>query len=410
MKVPLVSVLLASLVVTGTLWSSDWPQWRGAERDDHSPDATILTPWPKTGPKSVWIFKDAGLGYSGFSVVGKRLFTMGARNNTEQVICLDAATGTESWHTALGPVYDNNWGNGPRSTPTVDGDKVFALSGTGILSCLNVSDGKQVWKTDLVKELGGELQGWGYTESVLVDGDHVICTPGGKKGTLAALNKKTGKPVWQSRGLTLPAQYSSPLAVEANGTRQYVQLLMNAVVGVAAKDGQVLWQTKFPGRVAVIPTPIFHDGRVYVTAGYGAGCQMIKLGGAEPEVVFEEKSITNHHGGVVLVDGKLYGHSDKGGWTCQDFLTGAVAWQNESLGKGACTFAAGHLVCVDENDGTVALVKADPAAWAEVSRFKLSPQSKLRKKDGRIWTHPVVVNGRLFLRDQDLVYCFNVKP
>ena len=401
---------LATAVLTATpLLSADWPQWRGAGRVGHSPDTSILAPWPNNGPKQSWIFKDAGIGYSSFSIVGTRLFTMGARQESEQVICLDATTGKELWATSLGPVYENNWGDGPRSTPTVDGDHLYALSATGILACLNIKDGTEVWKVDVVKSLGGELQGWGYTESVLIDGDHVICTPGGQQGTMAALHKKTGAVVWQSSKLKGPAQYSSPIRIEVNGQPQYAQLLMNKVVGIAPKDGALLWETSFPGRVAVIPTLVFHDNSVYATAGYGTGCQMIKLDGAEPEVVYEEKSITNHHGGVIVVDGKIYGHSDKGGWTCQDFLTGKIEWQDESLGKGTCTYAAGHLICVNENDGTVVLATAKPDKWQEISRFKLAPQTSLRKKEGRIWSHPVVVNGRLYLRDQDLIFCYNVK-
>ena len=401
---------LATAVLTATpLLSADWPQWRGAGRVGHSPDTSILAPWPKSGPKQSWIFKDAGIGYSSFSIVGTRLFTMGARQESEQVICLDATTGKELWATSLGPVYENNWGDGPRSTPTVDGDHLYALSATGILACLNIKDGTEVWKVDVVKSLGGELQGWGYTESVLIDGDHVICTPGGQQGTMAALHKKTGAVVWQSSKLKGPAQYSSPIRIEVNGQPQYAQLLMNKVVGIAPKDGALLWETSFPGRVAVIPTLVFHDNSVYATAGYGTGCQMIKLDGAEPEVVYEEKSITNHHGGVIVVDGKIYGHSDKGGWTCQDFLTGKIEWQDESLGKGTCTYAAGHLICVDENDGTVVLATAKPDKWQEISRFKLAPQTSIRKKEGRIWSHPVVVNGRLYLRDQDLIFCYNVQ-
>lgn len=401
---------LATAVLTATpLLSADWPQWRGAGRVGHSPDTSILAPWPKSGPKQTWVFKDAGVGYSSFSIVGTRLFTMGARQESEQVICLDATTGKELWATSLGPVYENNWGDGPRSTPTVDGDHLYALSATGILACLNIKDGTEVWKVDVVKSLGGELQGWGYTESVLIDGDHVICTPGGQQGTMAALDKKTGAVVWQSSKLKGPAQYSSPIRIEVNGQPQYAQLLMNKVVGIAPKDGALLWETSFPGRVAVIPTLVFHDNSVYATAGYGTGCQMIKLDGAEPEVVYEEKSITNHHGGVIVVDGKIYGHSDKGGWTCQDFLTGKIEWQDESLGKGTCTYAAGHLICVDENDGTVVLATAKPDKWQEISRFKLAPQTSLRKKEGRIWSHPVVVNGRLYLRDQDLIFCYNVQ-
>ncbi|MFN0125746.1 MAG: PQQ-binding-like beta-propeller repeat protein [Verrucomicrobiales bacterium] len=409
MKFPAAVLAAAGWLTTHALVAADWPQWRGAERNGHSPDASILTPWPAGGPKRVWLFKNAGIGYSGFSIVGKRLFTMAARQGSEHAICLDPETGKELWATKLGPVYTNNWGDGPRSTPTIDGEHAYALSATGILACLKIANGKEVWRVDFIKDFQGQLQDWGYTESVLIDGDQLICTPGGSQGTMAALDKKTGKVIWRSKDLTVAAQYSSPIRIEVGGQPQYAQLLMRKVVGVSAKDGALRWETNFPGRVALIPTLLSRDDHVYATAGYGVGCQMIKLGGKEPEVVYEELSITNHHGGVILVDGKIYGHSDRGGWTCQDFMTGKLEWQNESLGKGACTYVAGHLVCVDESDGTVALVKADPKAWNEVSRFKLDPQTTLRKKEGRIWTHPVVVNGRLYLRDQDLIYCYDVK-
>lgn len=403
--------VLAFLTMATRGFAADWPQWRGADRKDHSPDKSILAPWPKEGPKQKWVYKDTGLGYAGFSIADGKLFTLGARTDkkAEHAICLDANTGKELWATALGPIYENRWGDGPRSTPTVDGSLVYVLSGTGVLACLNVADGKIVWKTDLINDLGGELQSWGYTESLLIDGDALICTPGGKDGTMAALDKKTGKVRWRSKGLTAPAQYASPIIVTGAGPKQYVQQLMGKVVGVAAEDGKLLWETDFPSRVAVIPTPIYDQGHVYITAGYGAGCQMIKLGGEEPEVVYEERRITNHHGGVVLVDGKLYGHSDRGGWTCQDFLTGEIDWQHDGLGKGCLTWVAGHLICVDENDGTVVLAKADPKGWNEVSRFKLSPQTKQRARDGRIWVHPVVVNGNLYLRDQELLHCYDVK-
>jgi outer membrane protein assembly factor BamB len=335
---------------------------------------------------------------------------MGAKDGGEHVISLDAQTGAQKWSVPLdNRVYPNNWGDGPRSTPTVDGDLLYTLSANGVLGCLAAKDGKILWKTDLVKDLGGKLQDWGYTESVLIDGDKVICTPGGDQGTMAALDKKTGKVLWRSTGLKEAAQYSSPILITHEGKKQLVQLLTKKVIGVDPENGDVLWTANFPGRVAVIPTPIYSKGYLYVTAGYGIGCRLLKLGGKEPEVVYENNNMVNHHGGVILVDGKLYGHSDKGGWTCQDFLTGETVWKDESLGKGGVGFAAGHLVCVDEKSGEVALVEASPSGWKEKSRFTLDPQTTQRKPQGKIWVHPVIVNGRLYLRDQELIHCYDVK-
>jgi len=402
-------LLLLPILSTLTA-AADWPQWRGKNRDDHSPDTSILNPWPSGGPKQLWVSKEGGLGYAGPSIVAGQLFTMGADDGAEQVISLDAKTGAKKWAVKLDDrIYENNWGNGPRCTPTVDGDRVYALSGKGILGCLSIKDGKILWKVDLIADLGGKLQDWGYTESPLVDGQQVICTPGGDKGTMAALDKMTGKLIWQSSGITENAQYSSPIIVEHGGQRQYVQLVSKKVFGVKPDTGDVLWQGNFPGRIAVIPTPIYADGHVFVTAGYGVGCRMFKLGGAEPEIVYEHNNLGNHHGGVVLVNGKLYGHSEKGGWTCLDFLTGETVWQDRSFGKGGCAYVAGHLVCVDENNGNVALVAASPEGWKEKGRFKLEPQTTQRKPQGRIWVHPVILDGKLYLRDQELIHCYDVQ-
>ena len=395
---------------TSNLVAGDWPQWRGANRDDHSPDKSILNPWPAAGPAQKWVSKDAGMGYAGFSVVDGKLFTMGASDGGEQVIALNSTTGAKIWSVQLdNRVYPNQWGDGPRSTPTVDGNKLYTLSANGILGCLAIKDGSILWKVDLVRDLKGKLQDWGYTESVLIDGDKVFCTPGGDGGTMAALDKKTGTVLWRSTGIKEPAQYSSPILITHEGKKQLVQLLTKKVLGVDVENGEVLWTANFPGRVAVIPTPIYKDGYLYVTAGYGVGCRLLKLGGKEPEVVYENNNMVNHHGGVILVDGKLYGHSDKGEWTCQDFMTGETVWKNESLGKGAVAYAAGHLVCLDEKSGEVALVEASPAGWKEKSRFTLAPQTTQRKPQGRIWVHPVIVNGLMYLRDQELIHCYDVR-
>ncbi len=411
--------LLAAAAVVSTLHVStilsearadDWLQWRGPGREDHSPDRLLLKRWPKDGPKRVWLFEDAGLGYGGYSVAGDRLFTVGLRGEEEFLIAVDTRTGKELWSAKIGAKYSNGWGDGPRMTPTVDGDRVYALGGRGLLVCAGVADGKVRWQKSMVDDLGGVLQDWGYTESPLVVGDRILCTPGGPKGTMAGLNKLTGDVLWRTADLKDNAQYSSPIPVEQGGRMQVVQLVMKKFFAVDPETGKVPWVAEFPGSVAVIPTPIAHEGIVYVSSGYGVGCKAVRPGTSEtPETVYQNKVMKNHHGGVVRVGEHLYGYSDGPGWVCQDFKTGKEVWANKSFGKGAVHFADGMLYCLDERSGEVALVEAVPTGWSEKSRFKLSPQSELRNSQGGIWSHPVVVNGHLYLRDQQYLFCFDVK-
>ncbi|MSU84639.1 MAG: polyvinylalcohol dehydrogenase [Pedosphaera sp.] len=400
---------LGSLVALSA-FGADWPQWRGDSRRDHSPDKGLLAQWPQEGPKQVWSFNNAGSGYAGFAIAKDSLFTMGLRDGQEFLIAVDASTGKELWSSSAGQKYPNGWGDGPRMTPTVDGDRVFAIGGQGLLICVEAKNGKLIWSKNLVTDLGGQLQDWGYTESPLVVGDIVICTPGGPQGTLAGLDKSSGAVRWRTSGLTDKAQYSSPILIQHEGQPQVVQLVMNRFFGVTPKDGSVLWKKDFPGRVAVIPTPIYEDGIVYVTAGYGVGCEAVRLGTNNSIApLYSNKVMKNHHGGVVCVDGYLYGHSDGAGWVCQELKTGKEIWSHKGFGKGSVTYADGKLICLDERNGDVALVEASTQGWKELSRFKLAPLSSKRSPQGGIWPHPVVVNGRLYLRDQELLHCFNVK-
>ena len=386
----------------------DWPQWRGPGRDDVSKETGLLNKWPAGGPKRLWVNEEAGLGYSGFAVVGGKLYTLGLYDAEEKLICIDTATGKKLWETAVGPILKNGWGDGPRATPTVASGMVYATNGTGEIICADAASGKKIWEKSLTKDLGGKIQGWGYTESPLVDGDLVIVTPGGAQGAVAALDAKTGKVAWQTSDVTENAQYSSVIPITQGGEREYVQLLMNSILGVS-KTGKVLWKTEFPGKTAVIPTPIYNDGQVYVAAGYGVGCKSVKIDGGSVTELYSNTNMVNHHGGVILIDGLLYGHSDKGGWTCQDFKTGDIVWQDKGIGKGAVTSADGKLYCLSEDSGTVALVEASKKGWQEISNFKLEATSSQRNPKGKIWAHPVISNGKLYLRDQEFISCYDVK-
>jgi outer membrane protein assembly factor BamB len=386
----------------------DWTQWRGPNRAGKSEEKGLLQQWPENGPKQLWTNTDSGLGYGGIAVADGLLFTMGSFDAEEHLLAIDAATGKEKWRALMGPLLENNWGDGPRSTPTIDGGHVYAMSAQGHLVCVTQAEGKVVWKVEM-SQFGGSVPTWGFAESPLVDGDRVICTPGGSDGALVALDKKTGKMLWQSKDCTGPAHYSSVVIAHPHGNKQYVQLLMNQVVGLDPDNGKLLWSVDWPGRIAVIPTPVVDGNRVYVTSGYGVGCMQLEIA-ADNQVteVYRNKVMKNHHGGVVLLGKQVFGYSDGPGWTCQDWESGESLWEEQSLGKGCVTFAGGRLIMLSEDKGEVVLVEPSDVAWREKGRFVLEPQSKQRKRDGRIWTHPVVANGKMYLKDQEILYCYDV--
>ncbi len=392
----------------------DWPQWQGPRRDNSTAETGLLKSWSEGGPEGMWLFDDCGYGYAGFSIVDGKLFTMGGRAEKCQLIALDAESGEELWYVSLGPMLENDWGGGPRSTPTVENGFVYALGGKGALVCVRAQDGSEVWRAHLQDDLHGTEPTWGYSESVLVDGDLLLCTPGGAEGAIVALDKATGKVRWRTTELDDSAHYASIQRAEINGQPQYIQLFEKRVVGISPQDGKLLWEAEFPGRVAVIPTPIVRDNKIFVTAGYGSGCMLVEISAAnEATQLYDEKAskrMKNHHGGVIRQGDYLYGHSDGVGWLCMAFDTGKQVWrEREALGKGAIGYADGMFYCLGEDDGQVVLIEASPVGWEERGRFTLEPQTEIRSDRGKIWTHPVISNGKLYLRDQDLVYCYDVK-
>ena len=392
----------------------DWPNWRGPNRNDISSETGLLKKWPEDGPKKVWVNKKSGLGYAGFAVVGDHLFTMGQEDNSEFVICLKVSDGTELWRENVGPNFKNGWGGGPRSTPTVDKDHVFVMGASGDLACLKKEDGTKVWSVKM-SEFGGKVPNWGYSESPLVDGDKVICTPGGEETTMVALDRKTGKKLWQSKpvvdGKAKPtkAHYSSIFPTNLNNRRQYIQLLERAIVGVDADSGDVIWQSSWPGRVAVIPSPIVDENRVYVTSGYGVGAKLVEIGENNAvKDLWYTKAMQNHHGSVIKVDDHFYGSSAKA-WVCQSEKDGSMVWADRKIKKGCLTYADGMFYQIEEGSGRVLLIKADPESHEIVSQFKMEPQTTRRNPKGRIWVHPVIANGKLFVRDQEIIICYDIK-
>jgi outer membrane protein assembly factor BamB len=411
MRTVLSKIMVAgvSLLCVVEASAADWPRWRGADFSDISVETGLLKKWPEGGPKKLWSTEEAGLGYSGYAVAGGVLYTMGLKEDMELLLAFDSETGKPKWSTPVGPILKNKWGDGPRATPTVDGERVYAMSGQGYLICVNAADGTSVWSVEM-KSFGGKIPGWGYTESVLVDGDKVICMPGGEKGALVALNKATGEKIWQTGGWTDAAQYSSAIAADLNGVRQIIALTMQHVGGVDARSGSQLWLSDWQGKTAVIPTPIHKGNEVFVSSGYGVGCKQVRIA-ADNSVsdVWTNTNMINHHGGVILYKDHLFGYSDKAGWSCLDWKTGEVKWADKSLGKGAIHCADGMFYLLEESSGVVALIEASAQGSTERARFKIDPQTTQRKPDGRVWTHPVVSNGRLYLRDQELIYCYDVR-
>ena len=389
--------------------AADWPQWQGPDRTNISRETGLLKSWPKGGPALVWKVKGLGGGYSTPSIVGGRIFGMSYRGDDEVVWALDAKTAKELWSTRIAKATRVQYGEGSRATPTVDGDVLYTLGVAGDLVCLEVATGKERWHRYLEKDFGGNRPGWGYSESPLVDGSKVVCTPGGARGAVVALDKKTGEIVWQCQEFKDGAAYASLVVAEVNGVRQYVQMTHQSVSGVAANDGRLLWRFPRNGPTAAVPTPVVQGNLVHATSGYGAGCHLIQVvpsgGGLKPEQVYADHNMTNHHGGVVLVGDYIYGFSDSKGWVCQHFKTGEMVWNDKGkLGKGSITYADGNFYCRTEGSGTVALVEATPSEYVEKGRFDQPDRSPQNA-----WPHPVVSGGRLYLRDQDVLLCYNVK-
>lgn len=392
--------------------SADWPQWRGVNRDGRSTDTGLLKQWPADGPRLVWKAADIGQGYATVSVVGDQVFAMGDKGDENYLIALGRADGKELWKTKLGKAGAPGWGGfaGPRCSPTVDGGLVFAVGQYGEVACVAAATGQPLWRKDCVKDFGGELPFWGYSGMPLADGDRLILAPGGKRGALVALDKKTGNLLWQSGELKESIHYSSPVVAEIGGVRQYIQLTDASVSGIAAADGRLLWRAPRKGATAVIPTPICEDAFVYVTSGYGAGCSLFRIASADGKFsarqVYANKLMTNHHGGVVRVGDHVFGFSESKGWTCQDFKTGKAIWQEKGkLGKGSLVYADGMLYLREEaRKGTVALIEATAEGYREKGRFDPPNRS-----DKNSWPHPVVVGGRLYLRDQDVLLCYDVQ-
>lgn len=411
--------LIAGLAVTAR-GSDSWPTFRGAERTAVAPDKGLLNEWPEGGPTLVWKAEGAGRGYSSLSIVDGRIYTLGdapstAEDKDEYLLCFNQADGKKLWKTKTGEAWNSGqstW-QSSRSTPTVDGDRVYVIAPHGALICCRTS-GDELWRHDLREKFAGEkADGWGYSESVLVDGELLVCTPGGPTNTMVALDKMTGETRWTaSRPKDRGAGHSSIVIANVGDTRMYVQSTGSGAMGVRASDGKLQWTFDIDQTTAVIPTPIIRDDLVFFVAGYGRGGALLKqIPSAEGDVTMDvvyplKRDLSNKHGGVVLVGDYLYGDSeDRGTVWCAEFLTGDVKWKKRGAGRDSASIVAAddHLY-VHYADGTMTLVKASPKALEEVGQFKV-PGSGERPS----WSHPVILDGKLYVREGDVIMCYDVR-
>lgn len=412
--------ILATLAPVGAA-AADWPTFRGADRTAVAPDTDLLESWPAEGPPLVWETTGAGRGYASPAIAGDRIFTLGdglstAADGDEYLSCFDRTTGRQLWKTKTGEAWTSgqeSW-QSSRSTPTVDGPMVYVLTPFGQLVACLVKDGREVFRVDLKAQFEGTKgDSWGYSESVTIDGDKLVCTPGGPQATVVALDKKSGRPLWTCPVPNDPgAGHASIVIAEVGGRRVYVTTTAGGAVGIDAKTGKLLWTYPIEKTTAVIPTPIVRGDLVFFSAGYKRGGALLRQvpgpGGtiAVEEVYPLNTELANKHGGIVLVGDHLYGDSDdKGIPFCAELATGKIAWKNRGSGKNsACVVAGDGHVYVKYADGTLALVKADPGNYEEVSSFKVPGSG-----DRPSWAHAVILDGRLYLREGDAILCYDIR-
>ena len=409
----LLPIALLSIAANG-LSAADFAQWRGPLRDGHSPETGLLQEWPKDGPQLIWQVQEVGAGYSTPSVVGDRIYLLSTEGAEESVLALAVKDGSRVWAAKLGkvghpeqqPSYP-----GARSTPTVDGKFLFALGSDGDLVCLEIANGKEVWRRHLRTDFGGKYGEWAYAESPLVDGDKLIVTPGGTNATMIALNKKTGEPVWKC---AVPdgsaAGYSSAIIAEFSDLKQYVQFLASGLMGVDAQSGKLLWRFEKTGKdsPAVIMTVLVSDGLIYSRA-FRANTALIKPvlkdGAFAVEEIYSNNKLPIGLGGVVKVGDYFYGSSSVG-VMCVEFKTGTVKWEERAIGPCSWLVADKRLF-VHAESGDVALLEPGAEAYRQKGRF--SPPNPPTRGSAKAWAYPVVANGRLYIREQNSLWCYDVK-
>lgn len=418
MKIRVLSILLVAAWAVATAAPAhgaepSWPCYRGVERDNKSAETGLMQAWPKEGPPLLWTAPDLGHGYSSVAVAGGRIFTSGMTDKKTFVVALDPS-GKQLWRRQNGESWQatrqQSWAvpySGARGTPTVDGDTVYHLSEMGRLAAFDVATGDERWHVDLIETFKAPRPKYGYAESVLILGERLICCPGGETGYIAALNKRTGKTLWANPEPKDPIGYASPVAATIGGMEQIISVSGGHVFAIRPDTGASLWQYAIGNSRSNNATDVIvHDGQVFASSGYGTGCMLLKPerqadGRFSVKPVWTSKLLDNHHGGVLLLDGCLYGagHESKG-WFCLKFATGQPLWQ--APGKGSLTYADHRLYCLDEK-GTMSLLQATPEKWTVAGSFTVPSGGH-----GDFWAHPVVCGGRLYLRHSEKLFAYQI--
>jgi outer membrane protein assembly factor BamB len=410
-----------SAKLDGVSAKGEWRQWRGPHRAEKSPETGLLKDWEAKKPELVWMAEGMGSGFASVSVAGGKVYTMGNKGNSQTVVAVNAADGKVLWETQVTDAKPKHDYEGARCTPAVDGDRLYVISSNGGIHCLNKDSGELVWSKDFAKEWKGfMMSGWGFSESPLVDGDLVLCTPGANDAVIVALNKQTGEEVWRAKMPKIGdkgkdgAGYSSIVISNGAGVKQYVQLVGRGVISVRASDGKFLWgYNPVANGVANIPTPLIKDDYVFCSTGYGTGSALLQLSKegdgvkAEEKYFLDAKTLQNHHGGMVLLDGHVYcGHAHNEGFPiCVELETGKVVWGGKrGAGKGSAgvTYADGNFIFRYQS-GDVALVGATTEGYQLKGTFKPA------HIQGPSWAHPVVAGGRLYIRNMQRLTAYDIE-
>jgi len=410
MAVIVTFLCLPSVISAQEKPAPEWPTFHGPRRDNVSTETGLLKKWPAAGPALLWTATGLGQGWSSVSVSGGTIYTAGQIGDEDFVFALKLDGGL-LWKVSNGATWRGRRYQGSRAAPTIDDGLVYHMSGAGRLSAFDARNkGKQVWTVDLRKKFAVGRLMWGFSEGVLIDGDRVICSPGGTKGRIVALNKKTGDVVWAALQPADSPAYGSPIIVKTGDVRQIINVNAGSVYAVRAETGALLWRQAFRNRlgITVVP-PVHHNGLLCASSGYGRGTIGLKLtaegDGVTAKLLWDIKPMDTQHGGTIGLDGFVYGSGDRQrGWFCVEMLTGKVRWKADGVGKGAVSMADGMLYCLSERKGTLALVRPTPEKYDEVSRFTMPKGGA-----GMYWTHPVICGGRLYLRHADKLFAYDIR-